>query len=76
MRRGGGRPGRPAAACTAPPPLGYVGNLFNSNVGLGLRIAALRRSAPDHSPPPSVLIAAELPIVVIEIALAACSPSR
>jgi hypothetical protein len=48
-----------------------VGNLFNSSVGLGVRIAALRRSAPDHSPLPSVLVAAELPIVVIEIALAA-----
>jgi uncharacterized membrane protein YbhN (UPF0104 family) len=51
--------------------LGYVGNLANSSVGLGVRIAALRRSAPDHSPLPSVLVAAELPIVVIEIALAA-----
>lgn len=51
--------------------LGYVGNIFNSTVGLGVRIAALRRSAPDHSPAPSVLIAAELPIVVVEIALAA-----
>ena len=50
--------------------VGYVGNVFNS-VGLGMRIAALRRSAPDHSPLPSVLIAAELPIVVVEIALAA-----
>lgn len=51
--------------------VGYVGNIFNSTVGLGLRIAALRRSAPDDSPLPKVLIAAELPIVVIEIALAA-----
>ncbi len=51
--------------------VGYVGNIFNSTVGLGMRIAALRRSAPDHSPLPSVLIAAELPIVVVEIALAA-----
>lgn len=51
--------------------IGYVGNIFNSTVGLGMRIAALRRSAPEHSPLPSVLIAAELPIVVIEIALAA-----
>jgi uncharacterized membrane protein YbhN (UPF0104 family) len=51
--------------------VGYLGNQFNSNFGLGVRIAALRRSAPDHSPPISVLIAAELPIVVIEIALAA-----
>lgn len=65
----GGRVDRPRLYRAAA--LGYVGNLLNSNVGFGLRIAALRRSAPDHSPPPSVLIAAELPIVVIEIALAA-----
>lgn len=51
--------------------LGYLGNQFNSNFGLGVRIAALRRSAPEDSPPPSVLITAELPIVVVEIALAA-----
>jgi len=51
--------------------VGYLGNLFNSNFGLGVRIAALRRTAPDDSPKASVLVAAELPIVVIEIALAA-----
>ncbi|HEX8207482.1 MAG TPA: hypothetical protein VF587_15570 [Solirubrobacteraceae bacterium] len=51
--------------------VGYLGNQFNSNFGLGVRIAALRRSAPDDSPPVPVLIAAELPIVVVEIALAA-----
>lgn len=51
--------------------VGYLGNQFNANFGLGVRIAALRRSAPQHSPAPSVLVAAELPIVVIEIALAA-----
>jgi uncharacterized membrane protein YbhN (UPF0104 family) len=53
---------------------GYLGNLFNSSFGLGVRIAALRRSAPAESPGVSVLIAAEMPIVVVEIALAAiCS---
>ena len=51
--------------------LGYLGNLANANIGAGIRIAALRRSAPDDSPKVSVLIAAELPIVVIEIGLAA-----
>jgi hypothetical protein len=51
--------------------LGYLGNLFNGQFGLAVRIAALRRSAPRESPAPSVLIAAELPIVVVEIALAA-----
>ena len=54
--------------------VGYLGNLFNSSFGLGVRIAALRRSAPAESPKVSVLIAAEMPIVVVEIALAAlCS---
>jgi uncharacterized membrane protein YbhN (UPF0104 family) len=51
--------------------VGYLGNLFNSNFGLAVRITALRRSAPRDSPRASVLVAAELPIVVIEAALAA-----
>ena len=51
--------------------VGYLGNIFNPNFGLAVRIAALRRSAPADSPKPKVLIAAELPIVVVEIALAA-----
>ncbi len=51
--------------------VGYLGNLFNSSFGLAVRIAALRRSAPQDSPGPGVLVAAELPIVVIEIVLAA-----
>lgn len=51
--------------------LGYLGNIFNGQFGLAVRIAALRRSAPQESPTPSVLIAAELPIVVVEVSLAA-----
>jgi hypothetical protein len=51
--------------------LGYLGNTFNGQFGLAVRIAALRRSAPADSPAPAVLIAAELPIVVVEIGLAA-----
>jgi hypothetical protein len=51
--------------------LGYLGNIFNGQFGLAVRIAALRRSAPRESPAPSVLIAAELPIVVVEVSLAA-----
>ena len=51
--------------------VGYLGNLFNSSFGLGVRIAALRRTARANSPSAAVLVAAELPIVVIEIALAA-----
>ncbi len=51
--------------------VGYLGNIFNPNFGLAVRIGALRRSAPAKSPKASVLVAAELPIVVVEIALAA-----
>jgi uncharacterized membrane protein YbhN (UPF0104 family) len=51
--------------------VGYLGNLFNANFGLAVRIAALRRSAPADSPKAKVLVAAELPIIVVEIALAA-----
>lgn len=51
--------------------IGYLGNLFNSSFGAGVRIAALRRSSPERCPKVSVLIAAELPIVIAEVALAA-----
>lgn len=54
--------------------IGYLGNLLNSSFGLAVRIAELRRTSPDLAPRAGVLVAAELPIVVIEIALAAiCS---
>ena len=51
--------------------LGYLGNLLNANFGVAVRIAALRRSAPNESPPVPVLVAAEFPIIVVEAALAA-----
>jgi uncharacterized membrane protein YbhN (UPF0104 family) len=54
--------------------IGYLGNLLNSSFGLAVRIAELRRTAPAEAPKAGALVAAELPIVVIEIALAAiCS---
>ncbi len=54
--------------------IGYLGNIFNPSFGLAVRIAELRRTAPDNAPTAGTLVAAELPIVVIEIALAAlCS---
>jgi hypothetical protein len=37
--------------------IGYLGNLFNGQFGLAVRIAALRRSAPRDSPAPKVLVA-------------------
>jgi uncharacterized membrane protein YbhN (UPF0104 family) len=51
--------------------VGYLGNIFNGQFGLAVRIGALRRSAPTECPRAPVLFAAELPIVVVEIALAA-----
>ena len=54
--------------------VGYLGNIVNGQFGLAVRIAALRRTAPSECPRASVLLAAEVPIVVIEAALAAiCS---
>ena len=54
--------------------IGYLGNIFNANFGAGVRIAALRRSAPTDSPCVKALIAAEVPILVVEGALVAlCS---
>jgi len=51
--------------------MGCVGNLVNGHLGAAVRIATLRRSAPDQSPPVPALIAAELPILVVEAMLAA-----
>jgi hypothetical protein len=51
--------------------IGYLGNVFNSSFGLAVRIAELRRTAPDKAPCAGTLVAAELPIVVIELALGA-----
>jgi len=54
--------------------IGYLGNLLNPSFGLAVRIAELRRTAPSNSPKAGALVAAELPIVVVEIGLAAiCS---
>ena len=70
-RRGGGLR---APAALPRGAIGYLGNIFNPSFGLAVRIAELRRTAPDNAPNAGTLVAAELPIVVIEIALAAlCS---
>lgn len=54
--------------------IGNLGSIFTPSFGLAVRIAELRRTAPEKSPGAGTLVAAELPIVVVEIALAAaCS---
>jgi len=50
---------------------GYVGSQLNSQIGTAARIGALRRAAPDQCPRVPALIAAEVPILSIEAALAA-----
>ena len=50
---------------------GYVGSQLNSQIGAAARIGALRRTAPQECPRVPALIAAEVPILAIEAALAA-----
>jgi uncharacterized membrane protein YbhN (UPF0104 family) len=51
--------------------MGYLGSQLNSQVGTAARIGALRRAAPAECPRVPALIAAEVPILAIEAALAA-----
>jgi len=48
-----------------------LGSVFNGQLGVAARIAALRRSSPDVSPQVPTLIAAEFPILAVEAMLAA-----
>jgi uncharacterized membrane protein YbhN (UPF0104 family) len=47
-----------------------LGSVLNGHLGVALRIAALRRSSPSVSPQVPTLIAAEVPILSVEAALA------
>ena len=51
--------------------VGYLASVLNGSVGLVARIASLRRVAPDTSPRLPALLAAELPIITVEVTLAA-----
>ena len=51
--------------------VGNLASVVNSQVGTAARIAVLRRTAPDDAPRVPALIAAEVPILSIEAALAA-----
>ena len=53
--------------------LGNLGSLVNAQVGAAARIALLRRSGRDEVPHVPALIAAEVPILAIEAALAVLS---
>lgn len=51
--------------------LGYLGNVINGELGFAIRVAALRRTAPERAPTLGALAFTELPIVLVEGALAA-----
>jgi hypothetical protein len=51
--------------------MGYLGSQLNSQLGAAARIGALRRAAPESAPRVPALIAAELPILLVEGGLAA-----
>ncbi len=51
--------------------VGYLGSQLNSQAGTAARIAALRRTSPEDAPRVPALVAAEVPIVVVEGAFGA-----
>jgi uncharacterized membrane protein YbhN (UPF0104 family) len=50
--------------------VGYLGNIVNGELGFAARIASLRRAAPRETPKVVVLAATEIPVVLMEVALA------
>jgi hypothetical protein len=67
------RPARPPATvdCSELPASLPVASVLDGALGVAARIASLRRTAPRDSPRVSALLAAEVPIVSVEIALTA-----
>jgi len=51
--------------------VGSLASVISAQLGVALRIAALRRSAPETSPRIPAMMAAEVPIVAVETTLAA-----
>ncbi len=51
--------------------VGYLASVLNGSLGLAARLTSLRRSAPDTSPRVPALLAAEVPIISVELALTA-----
>ncbi|MGH2861592.1 MAG: hypothetical protein ACRDLT_08805 [Solirubrobacteraceae bacterium] len=50
---------------------GCVASIVNGSVGMAVRIASLRAAAPQTTPRAPALVAAELPIITVELALVA-----
>lgn len=51
--------------------VGYLASIVNGSLGVAARITCLRRSAPETSPRVPALLAAEVPIITVEVTLAA-----
>lgn len=51
--------------------VGYLASVINGSVGMVARIVSLRRAAPHATPRVPALLAAEVPIITVEVALAA-----
>lgn len=51
--------------------VGYVASVLNGSVGMAARITSLRRAAPRTTPSVPALMAAEVPIITVELALVA-----
>ena len=50
---------------------GCVASIVNGSVGMAVRIASVRRAAPQTTPRAPALVAAEVPIITVEFALVA-----
>ncbi len=50
---------------------GCLASIVNGSVGMAVRIASVRRAAPQTSPRAPALVAAEIPIITVELALVA-----
>ena len=51
--------------------VGYLASVLNGSLGMAVRISSLRRAAPRTTPRVPALIAAEVPIITVEVSLAA-----
>jgi hypothetical protein len=50
---------------------GCIASIVNGSFGMAVRVASVRRAAPQASPRASALVAAEVPIITVELALVA-----
>ncbi len=51
--------------------VGYLASVVNGSLGMAVRIGSLRRVSGASAPPVSTLVAAEVPIITVEVVLAA-----